>query len=142
MSRPLHMRHNFPAIEALEAADIDLAAVQAVTPDVDLEQLLIREASSLFEKVFLRSNAAIAFPHVVYMHSRWYRRPRAEMARLVLHEAIHVSQWRQTGNLRFAATYVFDYLRGRVRRRGHARSYREIRYETQAREATDRVLRR
>ena len=134
MSRPLHMRHNFPAIEALEAADIALAPIRAVTPGVDLERLLVREANSFFEKLVLRSNAAIALPHVIYMHSRWYRRPRAEMARLVLHEAIHVSQWRQTGNLRFAATYVFDYLRGRVRRRGHARAYREIRYETQARD--------
>ena len=140
MSRPLHMRHNFPAIEALEAAGIDPASVQVVAPGVDLERLLVREASSLLEKLVLRRNAAIALPYVVYMHSRWYRRPRAQLARLVIHEAVHVSQWRQTGKLKYAATYACDYLRGRVRRRGHDEAYQQIRYEVQAREATDKVL--
>ena len=140
MSRPLHMRHNFPAIEALEAAGIELSSVQRVTPGVDLERLLVREASRLFEKLLLRNNAALALPHVVYMHSRAYRRPRAQLARLVVHEAIHVSQWRQTGSLKFAATYAWDYVRGRVGRRGHVRAYQEIRYEVQARDATDKVL--
>ncbi len=140
MSRPLHMRHTFPAIEALEAAGIDPASVQVVAPGVDLERLLVREASSLLEKLVLRRNAAIALPYVVYMHSRWYRRPRAQLARLVIHEAVHVSQWRQTGNLKYAATYAFDYLRGRLRRRGHYEAYQQIRYEVQARDATDKVL--
>ena len=134
------MRHNFPAIEALEAAGIDPASVQAVAPRVDLERLLVREASSLLEKLVLRRNAAIALPYVVYMHRRWYRRPRAQLARLVIHEAVHVSQWRQTGNLKYAATYACDYLRGRARLRGHNEAYLQIRYEVQAREATDKVL--
>lgn len=134
------MRHNFPAIEALEAAGIDLSSVQAVAPGVDLERLLVREATSLFEKLILRRNAAIALPHVIYMHSRWYGRPRAQLGRLVVHEAIHVSQWRQTGNLKFVATYAFDYLRGRIRRRSHDQAYQQIRYEVQARDATNKVL--
>ena len=140
MSRPLHMRHNFPVIEALEAAGIDRTSVEAITPLVDLDRLLVREATSWFEKLVLRNNSAIAFPHVVYMHTSWYRRPRAEVVRLVIHEAVHVSQWRTTGTLRFAVTYSLDYLRGRARRRGHSRAYEDIRYEVAARDATDKVL--
>ena len=140
MSRPLHLRHNFPVIEALEAAGIEPSSVQQVAPGVDLERLLVREASSLFEKLVLRNGTAIALPHVVYMHKRAYRSRRAELAPLVVHEAIHVSQWRQNGKLRFAATYASDYFRGRIRRHGHERAFQEIRYEVQAREATDKVL--
>ncbi len=135
-----HWWAGFPAIEALEAANIDLASIQSVAPGVDLERLLIREASSLLEKLVLRSNAAIALPRVVYMHRRWYRRPRAEVARLVVHEVIHVSQWRQTGTAKFAVIYAFDYVRGRFQRRGHEDAYHGIRYEIEARAATDKVL--
>ena len=141
MSRPLYMRHNFPAIEALEAGGIDLERAAAVTPGVDPEITLVREARAWFEKVYLSNSAAIAFPHVIYMHTRLYRLPRAEVARLVLHELVHVSQWQSEGKLRFLAIYVFDYLRGRLRRIGHQRSYEAIRYEVKAREAVDYVLR-
>lgn len=136
------MRHNFPAIEALEAAELDVPSVREVAPGVDFERLLVREASPWVEKLILRRYAAIAFPHVIYMHSRWYRRPRVAVARLVVHELVHVSQWHHVGKLRFAALYVGDYLRGRLARRGHEVAYREIRYETQARDATDRVFAR
>lgn len=134
------MRHNFPVIEAVEAAGIDRAAVEAVTPGVDLDSLLVREATGWFEKLVLRRSAAIALPHVVYMHSHTYRKPRAELARLVIHETVHVSQWRSTGIFKFATTYALDYIRGRIRRRGHDRAYEEIRYEVDARTETDKVL--
>ena len=137
MSRPLHMRHNFPAIEALEAGDVDPSVVAGLAPGVDPEQLLIREAQPWFERSVLRKSAAIALPYVVYMHSRTYRRPRHEVTRLVIHEMIHVSQWRQEGYLRFAFSYVWDYLRERGRRRGHTEAYRAIRYEVAARVGTD-----
>jgi hypothetical protein len=142
MGRPLYMRHNFPAIEALEAGKIDMKRLAAVTPGVDPEVTLVREARAWFEKVYLSNSVAIAFPHVIYFHSRVYRLPRSEVARLVVHELVHVSQWRSEGSLRFLALYLFDYLRGRVRRMGHRRAYAAIRYEVKAREAVDYVVRR
>lgn len=134
------MRHNFPAIEALEAGGVDLASVAELTPGVDAERLLIREARPWFERLVLRSSTAIALPYVVYVHSHTYRRPRRQLARLVVHEMVHVSQWRQEGYLRFAFRYSWDYLRGRARRRSHAEAYNAIRYEVVARAGTDSVF--
>ncbi len=113
-----------------------------MAPGIDFERFLVREATGWVEKVLLRRYAAIAFPHVIYIHRRWYRRPRADVARLVVHELIHVSQWRETGKLRFATVYVVDYIRGRLGRLGHTGAYQNIRYEAQARMATDRVFAR
>ncbi len=119
-----------------------MASVREAAPGVDFEHFLVREATPWVERLFLRRYAAIAFPHVIYMHSRWYRRPRAIVARLVVHELVHVSQWRQIGKLKFAALYIGDYLRGRLTRKGHEVAYREIRYEALARDATDRLFAR
>lgn len=142
MSRPLHMRHNFPAIEALEAGDLDLEALARIAPGVDPERLLIREARPWFERVILRRAAAIALPYVVYVHSRAYVRPKADLTRLVVHELVHVSQWREEGYVRFAARYLGDYLRQRLRGRPHMEAYRAIRYEVAARACTDELLAR
>lgn len=131
------MRHNFPAIEALEAGGVDPAAVATVAPGVDAERLLIREAAPWFERLVLRQSTAIAFPYVVYMHSRAYSRPRDQLTRLVVHEMIHVGQWRQDGYARFAFRYLWDYVGGRARRWGHTEAYHAIRYEIAARQGVD-----
>ena len=140
MSRPLHMRHNFPAVEALEAGGVDPAALAAIAPGVDPERLLVREARPWFERLILRGPSAIALPYVVYVHSRAYNRPRADLTRLVVHELVHVSQWREEGYVRFAFRYVWDYLRGRLRGLSHAESYRSIGYEAEARALTEQLL--
>ncbi|MBT8164532.1 MAG: hypothetical protein KJO97_03200 [Acidimicrobiia bacterium] len=142
MSRPLHMRHNFPAIEALEAGGLDLDAFARIAPGVDPERLLIREARPWFERLVLRRVAAIALPYVVYVHSRTYLQPREDLTKLVVHELVHVSQWREDGYLRFAARYVGDYLRERMRGRSHDEAYRSIRYEVDARACADELLAR
>ena len=140
MSRPLHMRHNFPAIEALEAGNITPSQLAQIAPAVDPERLLIREARPWFERVVLRTAAAIALPYVVYVRSRTYTRPRHELTALVVHELVHVNQWREEGYLRFAWRYVADYVRGRLRGKPHRQAYRDIDYEVEARELTHQLL--
>jgi hypothetical protein len=134
------MPHNFPAIEALEAGDIDPAALARIAPGVDPERLLIRQARPWFERLALRGSAAIALPYVVYVQARVYNRPRSQLTRLIIHELIHVSQWRQEGYARFAFRYLGDYFRSRLGGQSHADSYRSIRYEVAARDLTKEVL--
>lgn len=136
------MRHNFPAIEALEAGAVDTADLAEFAPGVDPERLLIREARPWFERLMLRGSAAIALPYVVYLRSTTYRRPRSDLTRLVVHELVHVSQWREEGYVRFAALYGWDYLRARLRGRPHTESYRAIRYEVEARASAEALLSR
>lgn len=139
MAYPLYMRHNFPVAEAFAAAGYDPEVVAQVAPGVDPAHLLVREARPWFERIYLRTSRALALPHVIYLHSRLYTRPRAEVARLLLHEFIHVSQWRRKGIPRFIAGFLGDYLVGRLRRRGHRAAYSSIRLEVEARMAVARV---
>lgn len=140
MSRPLHMRHNFPAIEALEAGGIDPSTLARVAPLVDPERLLVREARPWFERIALRNSAAIALPYVVYMRASVYTRPRVQLTRLVIHELVHVNQWREEGYVHFVLSYVGQYLRERLRGRAHDEAYRAISYEVNARRDTEDVV--
>ena len=136
------MRHNFPAIEALEAADLTARALAEIAPAVDPERLLVREARPWFERVVLRRFEAIALPYVVYVRPRAYTRPRREITALIVHELVHVNQWREEGYLRFAWRYLRDYVRGRVKGKTHDEAYRAIGYEQEARALTERLLAR
>lgn len=51
---------------------------------------------------------------------------------LLVHELVHVRQWRTDGFLRFILTYTLDYVRGRLRGARHTEAYRSIRYEVEA----------
>jgi len=134
------MRHNFPAIEALEAGGIDPSDLARVAPAVDPEHLLVREARPWFERIVLHNAAAIALPYVVYVRASVYTRPRRQLTGLVIHELVHVNQWRQEGYVRFAIVYLGEYLRGRLSGKPHTAAYRAIRYEVEARHHTENVL--
>jgi hypothetical protein len=113
-----------------------------IAPAVDVERLLVREARPWFERFVLRRVEAIALPYVVYVRRRSYTRPRHQITSLIIHEVVHVSQWREEGYFRFARRYLGDYLRGRLRGMSHGDAYRAIGYEVEARALTARLLSR
>jgi len=66
---------------------------------------------------------------------RWIllRRGREDDAELIAHELVHVRQWRERGALRFLATYLAAYARGRRAGLGHLGAYAAIPAEVEAR---------
>ena len=57
---------------------------------------------------------------------------------LLLHELVHVGQWRREGTVGFAVRYVSDYLRNRMIGLDHKIAYRAIGFEAAAFEASER----
>jgi hypothetical protein len=74
------------------------------------------------------------------MRASVYTRPRAELTGLVIHELVHVDQWREEGYVRFALSYLTQYLKERMRGRANDEAYRAISYEVDARRHTDDML--
>jgi hypothetical protein len=60
------------------------------------------------------------------------RRRRADDARLLRHEHVHVEQWRTFGVVGFLRRYVGAYLWWRLRLHGHWSAYRRIPFEIEA----------
>ena len=59
--------------------------------------------------------------------------------RLIVHELMHIEQWRRLGAFRHVTQYAGDYLRNRFQGFGHWESYRAIRLEEEARAVAARV---
>lgn len=66
---------------------------------------------------------------------RWIilRRGRDRDGALLAHELVHVRQWREQGALRFVASYLLAYGRGRAAGLPHAEAYAAIPAEVEAR---------
>ncbi len=59
---------------------------------------------------------------------------------LVVHELVHLRQWRRDGAVRFLVRYLGSYLRARLRGADHRAAYEAIPAETEARSVTAAVL--
>jgi hypothetical protein len=82
---------------------------------------------------------AMALPRVVFASSEAFDRiVNGEAADLLVHESVHVDQWRQYGIVGFLTRYLSDYLRGRAVGLPHRTAYRAIRFEREATERTER----
>jgi hypothetical protein len=75
-----------------------------------------------------RGTDAMTLPGIVLI------RPECtDSATLLLHESVHVRQWRSHGVTGFLRCYLGDYLRGRRRGLGHHQAYLAIGLEVEAR---------
>lgn len=82
--------------------------------------------------------AAMTLPWAIYVDREQLR--AGDIGALVLHELVHVRQWKRLGIARFLRIYLTDYLRGRRSGLDHQAAYRNIRFEKEARVAVARHL--
>ncbi len=133
-----------PAAELLRASGLDPDQLAALMPRVDPAAVRVRVASRTFRRFWAKGIAAVALPTGVFVQPSVMDRLRAgsqpeRSARLLVHELMHIEQWRRLGMVRHVSQYSADYLKGRLRRLGHWEAYRSIRLEVEAREAAAAV---
>ncbi len=133
-----------PEADLLRASGIDPAGLCELMPRVDPATVKVRVASPLFRRFWAKGIAAVTLPAGVYVQPAIMERMRAgaepeRSGRLIVHELMHLEQWRRLGAIRHLTQYVGDYLLGRTKRLGHWESYRAIRLEVEAREAAASV---
>lgn len=123
------------AASALGRLGADVEAVQAALPGIALDRIRVRPAPTWL----LRSPyAGIALPWGIHLRPGLAER---QALPTLLHELVHMEQWRRQGVVRFGVRYLVDYLSGLLRRRGHRHAYLEIRAEREARTRTVDLLR-
>lgn len=133
------------ASHVLDAVDLDRDLVRSVLPRVEPERVDIRVGPAWFRPFWGRRIAAIALPWGIYVRPHVMDRLRAgrepqRNARLIMHELVHVEQWRRLGGLRLIGRYAADYLLGLARHRSHWEAYRGVRTEVEARAAARLVV--
>ena len=129
----------------LAAVELDQDLVRSILPRVDPFAVKIRVGPFWFRPFWGRKIAAIALPFGIYVRPAVMQRLRSgaepvRNARLIVHELVHVEQWRRLGGLQLIIRYGSDYVRGLARTRSHWEAYRGVRTEVEARAAARLVL--
>lgn len=113
----------------LAAAGLDPVVVMGLTGLVDLTEIEVRPAPSWMERFWIGQVVAMTVMSRIWMRSDLAASPPPS---LLVHELVHVRQWRTEGFIRFLLTYASDYLRARLRGATHVEAYGSIRYEAEA----------
>jgi hypothetical protein len=131
--------------DVLATADLDAGLVRSVIPRIRPDRVKIRVGPWWFRMVWGSRIAAVALPWGIYVRPAVMDRLRSESeslrnVRLIMHELVHVEQWRRLGGARLIGRYTADYVRGLVKTRSHWEAYRGVRTEVEARAAARLVV--
>ena len=133
------------AAEVLASAPPDPDLLETILPRVNPAKVRIRVGPIWFRALWGRRIAAVALPWGIYVRPAVMDRLAAgreplRNTRLVIHELVHVEQWRRFGGVTLMRRYLGDYLNARLRGRSHRDAYRGVRTEVEARAATRLVV--
>lgn len=121
-----------PALDAALRAGLD-------TGDLDLSTVTIDVMSHTMASLLGSGVAAMTLGDRIFVTQDRYERVIAgELPVLLLHELVHVGQWRREGRIGFLIQYVTDYLRNRIIGLDHKVAYRAIGFEAAAYDTSER----
>ncbi len=101
--------------------------------------VVVRPVPGWLARIWGSGVEAMAFPGVVFASGAAFDRiVEGDASTLLIHESVHIDQWREHGVARFLTRYLSDYLRGRAVGLPHRPAYRAIRFEREAIERTER----
>ena len=133
-----------PAADLLRAAGIDPDSLAQLMPRVDPATVRVRVARRWFRRLWAKGIVAVALPTGIFVQPGVMERFRSgsepdRWGPLIVHELMHIEQWKRLGAFRHITQYVGDYLRSRFQGYGHWESYRAIRLEVEARDAAAQI---
>lgn len=123
---------------ALAASGLDTSALLPLIQPVLPEQVTLRPAPSLMRQTWGKGIRAMTLGNTVYIDPTVLSGPKRPLGLLVIHELVHVRQWRKRGVIPFLGSYLSDYLKGRRQKLGHRGAYRQIGLEMEARAIASR----
>jgi hypothetical protein len=123
----------------LAGAGVDLAQLRRLLPGVEPYAVSVRPAPRLLRALWGRDVAAMAVRRMVWVRPDLLAADRLP-APLLLHEMVHVQQWRRLGIPRFISRYLGAYLKSRAGGHGHRHAYHSIPLELEADEVARALL--
>jgi hypothetical protein len=124
----------------LREAGYDSDVLRVGIAPVDPDRVNIWPASALLRRFWRPGIKGVTFWKWVLVDREMMMGDRRRLARLVIHELVHLRQVSDAGFLSFTGRYLFDYWRGRARGKGPRQAYLDIGVEAEAREMTERSV--
>ena len=124
----------------LEETGQNAEPLRALLGPIDPDQLRLRAASPLMRWIWGEGVGAMTLGNLILVDPDILNGDEDRLARLTLHELVHVRQWRELGWLGFSRRYLADYLKGRRRGLSHRQAYLEIGLEVEARTRSSELI--
>ncbi len=127
------------ATRVLSSLGVDEIEVGHLVGLGDLGAVTVSTAPPLLRRIWLGPVSAMTLGRRIFIAGEILGGDREALSRVILHELVHVRQWKAEGGWRFLSRYVLLYLSGRLRGRSHRDAYAEIPFEAEARLLADRI---
>lgn len=122
----------------LRETGYDTDALRVRISPVDPDRVNVWPASEFLRRLWRPGIRGVTIWKWVFVDPELLDGERDRLARLVIHELVHLRQVIDQGYLRFTARYVVEYLKGRLEGKDGRQAYRDISAEVEARELTSR----
>lgn len=120
----------------LRQAGFDTEALRVRIAPVDPDDINVWPASRVFRRFWRSGIRGVTHWRFVFVDPDLMRGDPERLARLVIHELVHVRQYVAAGYLRFVTSYLREYWLGRIGGKSPRQAYLDISMEREARELT------
>lgn len=127
------------AARIIQESSYDLVEVEALVEPVRPERINVWPASRWLQLLWRPGITGVTQGKRIFVRPDVLLGDRDRLARLVIHELVHVRQFVTRGYVPFMIRYVFDHVRGRLSGMSGREAYLAIPAEVEAREWTARV---
>ncbi|MFV1970610.1 MAG: DUF4157 domain-containing protein [Acidimicrobiia bacterium] len=112
------------------------------TGNLDLSEISIRMMPHWMQFALGSSVAAITIGNSIFVDGdRYDSVVSGKSPGLLVHELVHVDQWRREGKVAFLSRYAGEYVRNRMIGLDHRTAYRAIGFEAAAYDVSERTYR-
>lgn len=120
-------------------AGIDLRVIRDKLPDTDPFRVPVVGAPRWMQLAWRPWVKGSAGPSRIYLRPELLAEPAAA-GTLVMHELVHVDQWRRHGRIGFMGRYAAGYLKGLFEHRSFTSAYLNVAFEVEARMIADEIM--
>jgi len=123
----------------LRETGYDITTLRTEIDPVDPDRVNLWPAGGLLRRLWRPGIRAVTLWKWVLVDPETIDGDREQLARLTIHEMVHLRQFALLGYLRFTFRYLKEYLSSRLSGLDHRAAYLDISAEREAREVTDRI---
>ncbi len=124
----------------LRKAGFDNDELRAAVAPVDPDSVNVWPASRVMMRLWRKGINGVTVRNWVFVDPAFLHGDPDRLGRLVIHELVHVRQFRDSGYVPFSLRYVYEYVRGLIGGKSLRDAYLDISAEKEARAVTESLL--
>ena len=124
----------------LRETGYDSVSLRVMLSPVDPDQINVYPAARALRAFWRPGIKGVTHWKWVFVEPEFLKGDRDKLARLVIHELVHVRQYGDAGYLPFMRRYISEYWEGRLQGKEPRQAYLDVGAEVEARRLTAEII--